>query len=301
MTQTRKAYLLALISVFFWSTAGSVFAISLKYLNPYHLLLFASLVSFAALLITQQIRKELKAEAFFKKRHLINSALLGFLNPFLYYVVLFHAYSILPAQEAMVLNYLWPIILVLLSIPLLKQRIGWLSILAILVSFMGTVVIAFRGQLGGFSIASPLGFFLATGSSIVWALYWILNMKDQRQPAEKLILNFAFGSLYIIILTLIVSSPIPRLSVGYTGALYIGLFEMGFTFLLWLTALKYSDTTARISNMIFLSPFLSLFFIRIFVGEPILYSTIWGLILIVCGVLLQHFTAERQAAFSRPK
>lgn len=293
MKQSKKAYLLALIAVFFWSTAGSVFSITLKFLNPYQLLLYASLVSFLALLATLLIRNGLELKNFLTRRHILSSALLGFLNPFLYYVVLFWAYSLLPAQEAMVLNYLWPIILVLLSIVMLKQRIGWLSVMAIVISFAGTVIIAFRGQLGA-PIANPTGFLLATGSSIIWALYWILNMKDVRQPAEKLTLNFAFGTFYILILTLLISSPFPPKAVGLTGALYVGLFEMGFTFLLWLNALKFSDTTARVSNLIFISPFLSLLFINIFVGEPIFPSTFVGVFLIIGGVMMQHIVSEKR-------
>ncbi len=289
----NKAYSYALLSVLFWSTAGSVFAISLRYLNPYQLLLFASAVSFMALLLTFIISGQFKGSKIITTRNLLNSAFLGFLNPFLYYVILFWAYSLLPAQEAMVLNYTWPVVLVLLSIPILKQRIRGLSILAILLSFAGTILIAFRGDFQFFRIADPLGFALAAGSSMVWALYWIFNMKDSRQPIEKLVINFAFGTLYILILTIIISDPFPQKQIGLAGAVYVGLFEMGFTFLMWLTALKYADTTARISNLIFLSPFLSLIFIHLFVGEKIIASTIIGLFLIIAGVLLQHFSASK--------
>ncbi len=293
MKQSKKAYLLALIAVFFWSTAGSVFSITLKYLNPYQLLLYSSLVSFVALFATLFIRNGFDFKSFLARKHVLSSALLGFLNPFLYYVILFWAYALLPAQEAMVLNYLWPIVLVLLSIAILKQRIGWLSVVAIVISFAGTAIIAFRGKIGA-PIANPTGFLLATGSSIIWALYWILNMKDVRQPADKLTLNFAFGTLYILILTLLISSPLPQKAIGITGAIYVGLFEMGFTFLLWLNALKFSDTTAKVSNLIFISPFLSLLLIHIFVGEPILPSTFVGVFLIIGGVMMQHFVSEKR-------
>ena len=63
---------------------------------------------------------------------------------------------------------------------------------------------------------------------------------------------------------------------------------MGITFVLWLMALNYSVTTAKVSNLIFLSPFIALFFIRFFVGEKILPTTVFGLILIIAGILLQQ-------------
>jgi len=62
---------------------------------------------------------------------------------------------------------------------------------------------------------------------------------------------------------------------------------MGFTFVLWLTAMKLTTSTARIANLIFLSPLLSLVLIHFVVGEPVLPSTLAGLALILGGLLLQ--------------
>ena len=72
------------------------------------------------------------------------------------------------------------------------------------------------------------------------------------------------------------------------GAIYVGLFEMGITFILWLSAMKLTDHTARIGNLIFLSPFLSLVFIHFLVGEDIFPSTYVGLTLIIAGLVVQQ-------------
>ena len=76
---------------------------------------------------------------------------------------------------------------------------------------------------------------------------------------------------------------------GLAGGIYIGIFEMGITFVLWLNALKYSATTAKVSNLIYLSPFISLIFIHFTVGETITAYTLSGLTLIVVGILLQQY------------
>jgi hypothetical protein len=55
-------------------------------------------------------------------------------------------------------------------------------------------------------------------------------------------------------------------------------FEMEITFVLWLTALRLSKTTTQVSNLIYLTPFLALPFISIFIGESILTSTVIGLL-----------------------
>ena len=64
---------------------------------------------------------------------------------------------------------------------------------------------------------------------------------------------------------------------------------MGLTFTLWLMAMKYATTTAKISNLVYISPFISLIFIRYAVGETILLATIVGLVFIVSGILIQKF------------
>ena len=68
---------------------------------------------------------------------------------------------------------------------------------------------------------------------------------------------------------------------------------MGITFVFWLSALKLSENTAKVGNLIFISPFLSLVFIHFLVGEDILASTFIGLALIISGILLQQIKQEK--------
>ncbi len=295
MKQQRQAYTYALLAVLCWSTIGSAFKISLRYLDFLTLLLFASFVATVVLFIILLFQGKLNLLKKLKKENILSSAFLGLLNPFLYYVVLLKAYELLPAQEAGTLNYIWPLVLVLLSIPMLRQKItGW-SILAILVSFFGIMLISTHGQLFTLRFSNPVGVLLALGSAIFWALYWIFNMKDRREEVSKLFLNFCFGFFYIFLTIAILRflelnwSRYPLLPwQGIAGSVYLGIFEMGVTFILWMMALKLSSTTAKVSNLIYLSPFGSLILIHFFVGEVILLSTVIGLVFIVGGIILQQ-------------
>jgi drug/metabolite transporter (DMT)-like permease len=62
-------------------------------------------------------------------------------------------------------------------------------------------------------------------------------------------------------------------SKGFLSAIYIGLFEMGITFYFWLRALKMAETTDKISNLVYLAPFLSLVFVHFILREPVYYTT----------------------------
>ncbi|MEI6749996.1 MAG: DMT family transporter, partial [Bacteroidota bacterium] len=135
MQQQHKAYLFATITILLWATIGSAFKLSLKYLNYIQLLFYATLVSLCAIGFVLILQRKTGLLRVIQGKEIVHSALLGFFNPFIYYLVLLKAYSILQAQEAVALNYVWPVMLVLLSIPMLKQQIGWKSILAICISF----------------------------------------------------------------------------------------------------------------------------------------------------------------------
>lgn len=292
MTKQKEAYVYALATVLLWSTVASAFKISLRYLDVLPLLFYSAIVSTVVLFCCLLFRKKVSLLRTLAKRDYLHSMLLGFLNPFLYYVVLFQAYSLLPAQQAQPLNFVWPIMLVLLSIPLLKQKIKPVSVLAVIISFFGVFVISTRGDIFGFRFTSPMGVVLAVGSSVIWAIFWIYNVKDKRDEVVKLFLNFAFGSVFIFLSMLICARvEIPNFK-GALGAVYIGLFEMGITFLIWLRALKLSKTTAHVANLIYLVPFLSLVVIYFVVGEKILVSTIVGVFFIVGGILLQNFSTR---------
>ncbi|MEN8224224.1 MAG: DMT family transporter [Bacteroidota bacterium] len=289
ISKQQKAYLLTLTAIILWSTAGSAFKLTLAYTSAAQLLFFAAFFSMFFLVAYKTAEKKLISSFRLSKREWLNSAIMGLLNPFAYYIILFKAYELLLAQEAVALNYVWPVTLVLLSIPVLKQRISAWSILALLVSFTGLLVIITKGSVSNIQLSSPTGIFLALISSVFWASYWLMNMKDKREEAAKLMVNFIFGCAYILIYILISNTHITFKIESLAGSLYIGLFEMGITFVIWLKALQLSSTTAKVSNMIYLTPFLSLMVVSIAVGETIYLYTIAGLALIVGGIVLQQF------------
>ena len=294
MTNQKLAYIYATLAVLFWATVASAFKLSLKHMDYIDLLFFSTITSLAVLFIILLIQKKLGKLCACTMNDIRQSALLGLLNPFIYYLVLFKAYSLLTAQEAVTLNYTWPIMLALLSIPLLKQRISGRSLAAILVSFIGVFIVATHGDVLSFRFTNVPGALLALGSAIIWATYWIFNIRDKQDETVRLFLNFVFGTIYILALALIVRGW-PRLDEWrfVVGPIYVGIFEMGVTFALWLKALKLSRTTAQVGNLVYAAPFLSLGVISIVVGEKILGSTVVGLVFIVAGILMQRYLSRK--------
>jgi drug/metabolite transporter (DMT)-like permease len=287
VTNQNKATIYAGLAVLFWSTAATAFKIGLKYIDYIQLLYvstWTSLLVLAVILVWQGKTRLLLTQT---RDNWKRSAVLGLLNPFAYYLVLLKAYSLLPAQIAQPLNFTWPIVLVLLSIPLLGQNIKVRSILAIMVSFLGVYLISSQGSPFGFDFASPLGVFLAVGSSVIWALFWIYNLRDTRDEVVKLFISFLFASLYITLAILLFSDiRIPSFK-GLLAGMYVGIFEMGITFVFWLKALRFSSTTSKVGHLIYLTPFFSLVLINLIVGETIYWTTLAGLVMIVGSIIYE--------------
>ena len=293
MSNEARATLLALGAVLLWSTVASAFKLSLEYMAPIQLLAWATLMSLVTLGLLLAVNGQLGELRRTTRSDVARSIALGVCNPFLYYVVLFEAYDRLPAQEAQPLNYTWAFTLALLSIPLLRQRLSRWDVIGGLVAYSGVWVIATRGEVFALEFANPMGVALALGSTILWALYWIGSTRDHRPPLVALFANFAAATPVVVL----VCAWTEGLGVGnwqgYAGAAYVGIFEMGLAFALWLSAMRLTSSAARIGNLIFLSPFLSLVFIRLFVGESIMASTVMGLALIVTGLVLQQTLRQR--------
>lgn len=286
MANQKKAYLYGAVTVLLWSTVATAFKLALEHLTPVQLLFWSALVSTLALGCIVAAQGKLALVFSGTRRDYVRSLCLGALNPFLYYLVLFEAYDRLPAQEAQPLNYTWAITLALLSVPLLQQRIAKTDFWAAFVAYLGVVVISTHGDPLAMRFSDGLGVALALGSTIIWALYWIGNTSETRDPIGALFLGFCFG-LPMIGLWCAATDGFALTLPGALGAAYVGLFEMGITFATWIMALKLSENTAKVGNLIFLSPFLSLVFIHFLLGEEILPATFAGLGLIVFGLIIQ--------------
>lgn len=295
MSSQARAYIFAGLAVLLWSTVASAFKLSLRWLEPLELLLYANAVSIVVVASVLAAQGRLHLLRRYARGDLLRLAGLGCLNPFLYYVVLFQAYDLLPAQQAQPLNYTWAITLAILSVPLLGQRIGAKGFAALIVSYVGVVVIATEGRPLALEFVSLPGVLLALGSTVIWALYWIYNTRDSGDPVAGLLVAFCC-SLPLVAVTTFVSTgfSVPPWQ-GLLGAAYVGTFEMGLAFVFWLHALKLSATTAKVGNLIFLAPFLSLVFIHFLVGETIHPATFVGLVFIVVGNIIQQWPTRRRA------
>lgn len=294
LTKQSNALLLAGVVVLFWSTVATAFKIALEEMHFTTLLLIASvttlIISFADLLIRGKIAglttilSDLPA--------LGKSAFMGFLNPFLYYLVLFKAYSLLPAQIAQPLNYSWQVVLIIMISLFLKQRMKWYQVLGIAISFAGILMLSGNNAASAEGKLSVIGIMLALGSAFVWATYWLSKIDTKVDPSAGLFFNFLFGTIYLIIFMLFTGFELPSLR-GFWAGVYVGIFEMGLTFIIWGKALNMATNRVTVTQLTYLSPVLSLILIHFVLGEKIGLATISGLFLIIAGIVVSSMKLSK--------
>jgi drug/metabolite transporter (DMT)-like permease len=289
----NKAYLFAGIAIFFWSTVASVFKLSLEYLEPIQLVFYSTLFSVCVLLVILIYQVKFHIIKSFSRADLLWCALLVLLNPCLYYIILFQGYDALPAQEAMVINFSWPVMMVILSLPILKQSIDIKSFLSIILCYIGVIAIATGGDFLSLSFNSPKGVFYMLLSTVIWSLFWLFNTKNKNDPLVSLFLIFLFSSPIIFLIMYFTDSFVIPSIEGFMGSIYIGFFEMGISVVLWQSALKISTTVSRVASLVFITPFMSLVVLYLVLGEKILASTFFGLILICAGLILQKYFTNK--------
>ncbi len=288
MKNQSHAMLYGLATVLLWSTVATAFKLSLREISPVQLLFIACSASVVVLALVLVIQRRWHLVFALSRRQYLQSIGMGLVNPCLYYFLLFGAFDRLPAQEAQPLNYTWALVLAYLSVPFLGHRLRRVDVIAGLICYGGVVVIATRGEVLSLTFSDPVGVAFALGSTLVWASYWIIATRDRRDPVVGLFLNFLCGLPFIALACGLTDGFGFGLGQGTIAALYVGIFEMGIAFVFWSYAMKKAENTARVSNLIFISPFVSLVFIYFILGEVILPSTYIGLVLIVAGLWFQQ-------------
>lgn len=289
MKDNNKALIYATVAILCWATVATMFKIALRNYTHYEMLIVASFTALVIFAITITVQKKWSEVKSLSSKQWFKFALVGLINPVAYYLVLFKAYSLLPAQIAQPINYSWPILLLILLAVFAKQRIPKLKYIGMAFSLLGVVFISLgSGSMSG-DLLPVSGLLLALLSAVLWATYWIINnMNKDVNSNVALFLSFLFGFIYLAIGTIFVDVNLYSLH-GFLSSIYIGAFEMGVPFVFFALAIRKTNNPALVNQMCYLSPFMSLFFIHIFLGEQIYITTYIGLILIVFGIIFNEY------------
>lgn len=284
---SRKAYLFVSVSILLWASTAAVGKLLLGGIDALQVICFMLLFASVALIGLVLVQGKCGVIKQYSFRDVAIFAGMGFLGVFGYHAFLFAGLAYAPAQEAFILNYTWPLWVVVFSVLLLKRRFTWVGVAAIALSFLGVVVVATKGTFA-FSFTSLTGDLFALAGAVCYGLFSVLGVRLKYDSAISMASYYVFGTLFAILAVLLFSSVPDVGLLQVAGLAWLGVLTCGVAFLTWFLALKHGDT-AKMANVVFLTPFLSLVYIRFLLDEAILVSSFVGLMLIVAGIAIQSF------------
>lgn len=288
MTPRYQSYLNLALCIVLWASIPVASKKILVELNNLQMLFYSTVFSAVALGGLVLWQRKVATLARHTLRDFTHLGWLGFLGAFLYYVLLYGAFANTSAAEGFVLAYTWPILISLLAVPLLGEKLTPVRLTAIAISFSGVVMIVTRGQMVEFQVENLAGNLLALCGAFVFALFSVLG---RRAKYDLTIAAFVYFCAALLCSAAAVAFngnlPLPSLST-WGWILYNGLLVNGISYLFWFRALQHGETHI-VSNLLYLTPVLSLPLVGVFLTEPVHASAVSGLILILAGILLQSW------------
>jgi drug/metabolite transporter (DMT)-like permease len=290
----KREYLLAAGAVAVWSTGPAVTK-TLVGTIPTAEVLFLDLLVAAAFLAAFAVGTgKLRIARLYVPKVYAKMAGLGFLGIFVYSALYCWGIKILPAQDACIINYLWPILIVLFSCAMLGEELTARKTAAVAVSFLGVVFIAAKDGTGaGSSLAMLAGAAMCVAAAVAYALFSVWNKKEDKEQTVANVVYFSVAALCAGILMTAGGDVVPLTAWQIFGIVWSGVAVNGVGYLLWSKALNGGDT-AKISNLAYCVPALSMVISIIWLHEAASVLSAAGLAMIIIGIFIQ-MSGKRKA------
>jgi len=196
-----------------------------------------------------------------------------------YHALYFAALAMAPAVEANLLNYLWPLLIVLLSAPILGLRLRLAHLVGAGMGFAGCVILIGAGA--SFPTTALPGFAAALACAVVWALYSVTSKRMAAVPTEA-VAGFCLASAALAAIGHLALEPtvLPH-GLEWLGAVLLGLGPVGAAFFLWDIGMKHGDPRL-LGTLAYGVPVASTLCL-ILLGEGVLTWRVAGAALLVAG------------------
>ena len=281
----KKAYFYAGVSIFCWSTVATTCKILLKELNNIQLLWMNSIIAGVFLLILNLCTGNFKKHKNYTVKDYLTMVAIGIPGTFFYYMFYYAGTDLMPASQAFIINYLWPIMSVLFACIILKEKLTPKKIIAILISFCG-VAIVMGSAISEVNAKMMLGALFCILGAVSYGIFTSLNQKKNYEKPISLMMSYFATFLLTTVINLVNGDVfLPHIE-QMAGFLWNGIFTVAIANTVWVMALE-TGKTAKISNLAYITPFLSLIWTSVFLHEQISLNSIVGLVVIVLGIIIQ--------------
>ncbi len=282
-----KAVGFALACIVLWAFIPVVSKTGQQSLDNYQFLFWSSLLSFLVLLGITLISKKGHWFTKYNFGQIAKNLGLGFLGAYLYYLLLYFAYAHARGLEVLVLQYTWPLFIVLLSIPVLREKLTKMTILSSLLGFTGVLIVLTKGNFTHVYLGNLTTDGLVLLGSLSFGLFSVLTKKVKLEYYTDTTLFFASATLFSLI-SMLIFSRFSWPSYSTLLPLFVnGAFINGLSYVFWLKALRYAKASF-VAPLVFITPVLAAVLITIFFHEIFLPIYVLGICLVISAGLLSQ-------------
>lgn len=282
----KKEYLFAGVSILFWGSTAAVVTLLANGLSSISTTFYSSLIATLFLVFLNLFTGRLKQLHSLSGRDLFRLAGLGLVGMLSASLLLFYGLTHMKAQQAFIINYLWPILITLFAWPILGQRMTARKTIALFLSFWGVIIVALEGDFSNLGQLDAGGVLACVLAASCYALFSVLNMKVTCDKFLATMIYYAASTL-VLLPILLRNEGLPVLTLPqWGGVLWIGALSNGLSYATWAMAMDRGDS-AKLSNLAYLTPFVSLIYIFFLLHEPIGWTSLAGLFFIMLGVAVQ--------------
>ena len=245
MDKTKNSYLFVSLAALLWATTAAVAKLLLQDITNIQLTFYSFIFSIIGLFFVVVAQGKINLLKEYTKRDYIHMAYMGVLGCYLYYIFLFGALMYAPAQEAFVINYLWPMMVVVFAVPILKEKLTFTKVLGLVLSFIGVYLVATKGEFFNFTFTNIKGDIFAILGALSYGLFSVLWKKHKYEAFTSMFLYYCFGFVLVLI-TVFSFSTIPRVSLlQLAGLAWLGIMTNALSFVSWFKLRRWNTEIQR--------------------------------------------------------
>ncbi len=291
MNNQTRATILVGLNVLIWSINPSIFKLLTTILTAEQTISLGMGIAAFVFLFGLTEKKEDRITRL-PMRNLCLSFLQGCIL-FLYYQSFFSANTYLSPQFIVPVTVTWCLVVALLSPIFFRQTVSRAEFFWIIFAYAGVPVSLLGAEKLG--PIQPIGFVYAAACSILFALYWVLNTRNDIPQNQNYFICFTVAALLATGLLLSKGMTFSLEPLALAGCAYVGVFELTLPYILLGRAFRIADSVSTLATMELAIPFLALVWIHFFLHEPIAWTTLVSLGIIITGVTMQKRVAARHA------
>ncbi len=292
MTAKTRALVNVIACVALWGLIPVVARLGQSSLDNHQFLFWSSAVSFAVLLAVTAIAGRLGAVARWRGRDIGVLALLGMLGTYLYYLFLYLGYARARGMEVLVVQYTWPLIIVVLSTFLLGERISGRKLAAVAAGFAGVMLVLTRGKFDGIHLDNPGVIALVGAGAACFALFSVLGKRVRYEPFTATTMYFLTAMVAAFCSMLYFSGFALPSGREWFAVLLNGALVNGLSYVFWFAALGAAEASF-VAPFTYLAPVLSALYLVLLFDEPFLPVYAVGLALVIAGGLVNSLGGSR--------